>query len=328
MSAIPVLVTGKTLCDPAQQLLRDAGCVLDFMGHPVTEAEMLEAFAAKPYVASILRGPAPYTPRVLDAAKALRIISKHGAGVDSVDIDHATSRGIAVMVAGGANADAVAEHALAMMLSLCRELPKYDASFRQGVWKDQNYAVRDFKGRTVGIVGYGHIGRRTARLAAACGAHVLVLSRRRLDLPAGMAQAEDLAALLPRVDILSLHCPLTPETRGMIGAKELALMRPGGLLINTARGNVVDEAAVIAALQSGHLAGAGLDTFAKEPPDRANPLFGMPQVIVTPHIASATTDASIQMGVIAAENIVSYLHGAVYDAGNFLNPGVHTPGRK
>ncbi len=320
MTAFHVLVTGKTLSEPARKILADAGATLTYMGHPVSEAEMLAAFAAKPYVASILRGPAPFNPKVLDAAKELKIISKYGAGVDSVDIDHATSRGIAVMIAGGANADAVAEHALAMMLSLCRELPQYDAQLRGGNWKDQNYLVRDFKGRTVGIVGYGQIGQRTARLAAACGANVVILSRSRFTPPPGMTRAETLEALLPQIDILSLHCPLTPRTRGLIDGKALGRMKPGGLLINTARGNVVVEPDLIAALQSGHLAGAGIDTFAKEPPERSNALFAMPNVICTPHIASATTDASIQMGIIAANNIVSYLRGEVPDARNFLNP--------
>lgn len=320
MTAFHVLVTGKTLSEPARKILAEAGATLTYMGHPVSEAEMLAAFAAKPYVASILRGPAPFNSKVLDAAKDLKIISKYGAGVDSVDIDHATARGIAILIAGGANADAVAEHALSMMLSLCRELPQYDAQLRRGTWKDQNYLVRDFKGRTVGIVGYGQIGQRTARLAAACGASVVILSRSRFTPPPGMMRAETLEALLPQVDILSLHCPLTPRTRGLIDGKALGRMKPGGLLINTARGNVVVERDLIAALQSGHLAGAGIDTFAQEPPERFNPLFAMPNVICTPHIASATTDASIQMGIIAANNIVSYLRGEVPDARNFLNP--------
>jgi D-3-phosphoglycerate dehydrogenase / 2-oxoglutarate reductase len=181
---------------------------------------------------------------------------------------------------------------------------------------------RDFRGRSVGIVGYGQIGKRTARLAAACGANVVIHSRTRVEPPQGMAYEADLDRLLARVDILSLHCPLNDHTRGLIGEKQLALMKPGALIINTSLGKVMDDAALIAALGSGRLAGAGLDTFAMEPPDPGNPLFALPNVICTPHIAAATTDAAVQMGTIAANNIISYLRGEIYDAQNFLNPGV------
>jgi D-3-phosphoglycerate dehydrogenase len=174
----------------------------------------------------------------------------------------------------------------------------------------------------VGIVGYGQIGERTAKLAQACGAAVVVHTRSAVTLPQGMVLETGFDRLLESVDILSLHCPLTEKTRGMIGAAQFARMKPGALLINTARGPVVDEPALVAALRSGHLAGAGLDTYAVEPPDPANPLFALPQVIVTPHIAAATTDAMVRMGTIAANNINSWLRGEVYDPRNFLNPQV------
>jgi len=270
----------------------------------------------------LLRGSPPFTARVLAAAPGLRIIAKHGAGVDSVDIVAATKHGIAVMVAGGANADAVAEHALAMMLALSRELPRFDRDTRSGAWRDLNRFVRDFRVRSVGILGYGQIGERTARLAQACGAQVVVHSRSAPELPAGMSFEPDLDCLLERVDILSLHCPLTDRTRGLIGAAQFARMKPGALLVNTARGPVVDEPALVEALAGGRLAGAGLDTYAVEPPDPANPLFALPNVLVTPHVAAATTDAMVRMGTIAASNIISWLRGEVYDHRNFLNPQV------
>ena len=189
-------------------------------------------------------------------------MAKHGAGVDSVDLASATRHGIAVMVAGGANADAVAEHALAMMLSLVRELPQFDRSTRLGAWRNLDYLVRDFRVRTVGIVGFGQIGERTARLAQACGAQVVIHSRSKITPPAGMAFEPDLGSLLECADIVSLHCPLTARTRGMMGAAQFARMKPGSLLINTARGPVIDEPALVEALKNGPLAGAGLDTFA------------------------------------------------------------------
>jgi len=317
-----VLVTAETVSALAQSLLREGGAEVVFMPEQIDEASLTAALQRTRAAAVLLRGSPPFTAQVMAAAPDLKIIAKHGAGVDSVDIAAATRHGIAVMVAGGANADAVAEHALALMLALTRELPRFDRETRAGQWRNLDQFTRDFRTRTVGIVGYGQIGERTARLAAACGATVVIHTRSAIPLPEGMTLEPDLDRLLAQVDILSLHCPLTDRTRGLIGAPQFALMKPGAILINTARGPVVDEPALVAALQAGRLAGAGLDTFAVEPPDPANPLFALPQVIVTPHIAAATTDAMVRMGTIAANNIISWLRGEVYDQHNFLNPQV------
>ncbi len=322
MAKPKVLVTAATVSGLAQDLLRAGGADLVFMPGTIDEAALLAAFARDDIAAILLRGSPPLSERVLSAAAHLKIIAKHGAGVDSVDIAAATRRGIAVMVANGANADAVAEHALALMLSLARELPRFDRDVRSGAWRNLDQFTRDFSARTVGIVGYGQIGERTARLAQACGARVVIHSRSALTPPAGMTYEADLDRLLETVDIVSLHCPLTEQTRGLIGAAQLARMKPDALLINTARGPVIDEAALIAALKSGRLAGAALDTFAVEPPDPANSLFALPNVIVTPHIAAATTGAMARMGTIAASNILCWLRGEVHDARNFLNPEV------
>jgi D-3-phosphoglycerate dehydrogenase len=321
-----VLVTAATVSALAQNLLREGGADIVFMPEKIDEASLVAALQRTRAAAVLLRGSPPFTAQVMAAAPDLKIIAKHGAGVDSVDIAAATRHGIAVMVAGGANADAVAEHALALMLALTRELPRFDRETRAGQWRNLDQFTRDFRTRTVGIVGYGQIGERTAKLAQACGAAVVVHTRSAITLPEGMALETDFDRLLESVDILSLHCPLTEKTRGMIGAAQFARMKPGALLINTARGPVVDEPALVAALQSGHLAGAGLDTYAVEPPDPANPLFALPQVIVTPHIAAATTDAMVRMGTIAVNNINSWLRGEVHDRRNFLNPQV-TAGR-
>jgi len=317
-----VLVTAATVSDLAQDLLRAGGVELAFMPDAIDENVLIAALSQPNVQAVLLRGSPPLTDRVFAAARGLKIIAKHGAGVDSVDMASATRRGIAVMVAGGANADAVAEHALAMMLSLARELPRFDRETRQGAWRDLSHFTRDFRVRTVGIVGYGQIGERTAKLAQACGAQVVIHTRSNITLPPGMTLETDLNRLLAQVDILSLHCPLTEKTRGLIGAAQLARMKPGALLINTARGPIIDEPALVSALQSGKLAGAGLDTFAVEPVAATNPLFALPNVLVTPHVAAATTDAMLRMGTIAANNILSYLRGEVYDRRNFLNPEV------
>ncbi len=322
MSKPIVLVTAAAASEETQQLLGGAGIELVFMQGTVDEVSLLKAFSCYRIAAVILRGPAPFTRAVFDEAKALKIISKYGAGIDSVDLQSATAHGIAVMVTMGANAGAVAEHALALMLALARDLPRFDRELRKGVWKDPHYVVRDFSARTVGIVGYGQIGQRTAQLASACGAKVVVHSRTRSALPSEMDWEPSLDRLLRRVDILSLHCPLTDQTRGMIGEKQFRLMKPGALLINTARGKLVDELALIAALKSGPRAGAGLDTVATEPPDPAGPLLLLPNVLCTPHVAAYTTDAGALMGTICAHNIISYLRGEIYDRRNLMNPEV------
>ena len=325
MTQPTVLVTGATVAQQAQKLLRDAGLDIVFMDTTTNEQSVLAELSRRTVPAVLLRGPAPFTPKVFAAAKDLKIISKHGVGIDSVDLESATAHGVAVMITSGTNAGAVAEHALALMFALVRELPRFDRELRKGIWKNQNYLVRDFCDRTVGIVGYGQIGQKTAALASACGANVILHSRTRGEPPPGMEWEDDLGRLLARADIVSLHCPLTDKTRGFIGAKQFALMKPGSLIINTSRGKLIEEPALIDALKNGPLAGAGLDTFAVEPPDPANPLFALPNLLCTPHISSATTHAVAQMGVVAAHNIVSYLRGEVYDPRNFINPAVFKP---
>jgi len=322
MTQSVVLVTGSFIPEETQALLRDSGLDIVFMGDAIDEQAVLSAVSRRKVSAIMLRGPAALTSLVFAAAKHLRIISKFGAGIDSVDVESATAHGIAVMITNGSNAAAVAEHALALMLALARELPRFDRQLRGGAWKDQAYLVRDFGDRVVGIVGYGQIGRRAAALAAACGAKVVICSRTRGEPPRGMEWEENLERLLARVDILSLHCPLTDKTRGMIGARQFALMKPGALIVNTARGRLIDEAALVAALKGGRLAGAGLDVFEEEPPDPGNPLFRLPNVLCTPHISSSTAGAAAQMGVIAAQNIICYLRGEIYDPRNFINPAV------
>ncbi len=315
MQDTTILVTAQQLVPEAQQILHDAGARIEFMAEPITEATLIARFATGPAVhAVVLRGSKPFTAPVLAAARGLKIIAKNGAGVDSVDLAEATRRGVVVAVAAGANADAVAEHALALMLALVRDLPRLDRKLRQGGWEGSAYQGRDFRGSVVGIVGYGSIGRSTARLAAALGAQVVVL--RRSGDADGFAVETDLDALLARADIVSLHCPLTDATRGLIGAHELARMKPGALLVNTARGAVVDEAALVEALRSGRLGGAGLDTFETEPITAHNPLCTLDNVILTPHVAGVTRNAALRVATMTVRNVVDVLAGRPLPAGH------------
>lgn len=306
------------LSEPAQQILRDAGLEIAFVPEPTSEDGAIAALAAAKPAAVLMRGNPPFTRRVIESAPQLKIIAKHGAGVDSVDVQAAAQRGLAVMTAGAANADAVAELALALMLALARELPRLDRGVKGGAWERPQFQGREFRGRSVGIVGYGQIGRRVARLAASFGAKVLVHSRSTIADARDSEVEPDFNALLARADILSLHCPLTQETRGMIGEAQLQAMPAGALLINTARGALVDEAALADALRSGKLAGAGLDTFAAEPPDPNHPLFALDNVICTPHVAGATKGSLLRVGTIAATNIVRHLRGEAPDPDNIV----------
>ena len=322
MSKPVVLITGSIVSDAAKSILREAGAEVTYMSGPIDEAALLAQCAASDINAILLRGSPPLTRRVLDAAKHLKIIAKHGVGVDSVDIEAATARNIVVVTAGDANADAVAEQSIMFMLALARELPRYHRGLREGKWEKGASVGREFRGRTVGIVGYGQIGSRTARLARALGANVVLYSRSRIADTEGMEVEDNFERLLGRVDVLSLHCPLTDKTRGMLGDQQLRMMKPTALLINTSRGQVIDEAALIDALKNGRLAGAGLDTFAEEPTDPKNPLIFLDNVICTPHVSVLTEEAMTRMGTAAANNIVGYIQRGECDTSSVVNPAV------
>lgn len=308
MSTFKVLVTAQHLVPAAQKMLQDAGGQIDFMSEPIDESSLIGQLSRGDYLAVLLRGSKPFTAKVLAAAKGLKIIAKNGAGVDSVDLDEAVRQGIHVTVAAGANADAVAEHAIALMLSLIRDLRRLDRTVRQGGWEGTSWLGRDFRGSVVGIVGYGSIGRATAQMAAALGARVLVLNSGRAEIKS-FDTVDQLDDLLRQVDILSLHCPLTDTTRGLIGRRELSLLKPGALVINTARGPVIDESALIESLRSGHLGGAGLDTFEHEPILAGNPLLSFDHVVLTPHVAGVTQNAAKRVATMTAQNIIDVLTG-------------------
>lgn len=303
-----VLITAPQWAEAAQQRLRDAGLDLLFMQGPVNEDSLRQIFAQRRIDGVVLRGSPAFTAQLMESAPHLRVIAKNGAGVDSVDLPAAARLGIQVKVAAGANAPAVAEHAVAMMLSLMRNLSTLDRQLRAGQWPPISYQGRDFRGSVIGILGFGSIGRQTAHLSAGLGAQVCVYRRAQQAMACEFETIDDLHAFLARVDVLSLHCPLNAQTRGLIGERELSVMKPGTLLINTARGPVVDEAALVSALQRGHLGGAGLDTFDVEPLDPQHALAQLPQVLLTPHVAGMTRDAALRVALMTADNILQGLN--------------------
>lgn len=250
---------------------------------------------------------------VMDAGDCLRVLAKHGAGVDNIDIAAATARGIRVVNAPLGMTTAVAEYTLCCMLALCRNLIPCDAAFR----KTGDFSLRrviqmsELSGKTVLVVGMGRIGATVARMLLAFQARVLGYDPYLPDdrLPSGVTRAGDLDAALSQADIVTLHVPLSAETRHILDAERIARMKPGALLVNAGRGALTDEKALIAALQSGRIAGASIDVFEQEPPAADHPFFSMPNVIVSPHNSALTPQAIVRMAVDAAQGIDEVLTG-------------------
>jgi phosphoglycerate dehydrogenase-like enzyme len=257
----------------------------------------------------------PISGRVIEAGQKLRLIQKYGIGVDKIDLQAAARRGIPVCIAAGVNAVAVAETAITLMLAVYKRLCVAHNSLRAGQWLKWELRTGCYElwQKTVGLIGGGAIGRAVAkRLSHGFECRVLYYDVCRLppdiETACGMLYTS-LEDLLRQSDIVSLHIPLTLETRGLIGEKTLAWMKPTAVLINTSRGGVVDEPALIAALQKGTLAAAGLDVFAKEPPDRDNPLLQMDNVVVTPHNGGGTVDTMKRIIGHSFENILKVERG-------------------
>ncbi|HEY8425738.1 MAG TPA: hydroxyacid dehydrogenase [Limnochordales bacterium] len=265
-------------------------------------------------VEGILVRTAPLPGEVIEAALRLRVIARHGVGVDNIDVAAATRRGIPVAYTPNANATSVAEHALVLMGALAKQLLPYDRATRAGQWEVRNsYRAIDLGGRTLGVVGLGRIGREVARRARAAFDMRVMGYDPYLDEATvralGIQPVATLEELLEAADVVSVHVPLTEGTRHLIGAAELARMKPTALLINTSRGPVVDQAALVKALREGRIAGAGLDVFDPEPPPDSLELFTLDNVVVTPHSAALTTEAVIRMATGAAQAIVDVLSG-------------------
>jgi D-3-phosphoglycerate dehydrogenase len=269
--------------------------------------------------ALIVRSATRVDQELIESAPSLRVIARAGTGVDNVDLAAATARGILVMNAPGANSVSVAEHAMALMLSLARALPTADASMKRGVWDKQSLTGAELKGKTLGLVGMGRVGREVAGRARAFGMQVVAhdpFISERIAQSLGV-ELLSLDALCERADYISLHVPATAETRGLFDADRLRRCRPGVRIVNTARGELIDEAALAEAVERGHVAGAGLDVFEKEPPLDWR-LTRLPQVIATPHIAASTREAQEQVGLETAAAVRDFLlDGTVRNAVNF-----------
>ncbi len=311
MNRFNVVMTSPALAPAAVSILEAAGCMIHYTAAYPSGAA-IAALAADVRADAILARQGRVTGEAIAASPRLRIVARHGVGTDEVDLEAAASRGVLVTNAPGTNTAAVAEHTLALILALVKDLKPLGAVVAAGGWRGPASRTRDLAGMRLGLLGCGAIGRAVARLAAAFGIEVAAYDP---AMPAGglpgIGSASSLRALAARSDILSLHCPLTEATRGMVDAAILCAMPAGGLVVNTARGGILDETALVAALDSGRISGAALDVFAAEPPAVDSPLRNHPCVLVTPHLAGVSTASLEAMGVAAAECIVLALCGGL-----------------
>jgi D-3-phosphoglycerate dehydrogenase len=275
-------------------------------GKPLSSAEVAQLL---PGVDGYIAGLDAIDSQALQAADRLKVIARYGVGVDSVDLEAARKKGIVVTNTPGANSVSVAELALGLMLALARQIPEAVEAVHQGKWP--RYSGLSLEGKTVGILGLGAIGRQLARRLAGFDCKIRAYDPFADETFAKDHQVElvSLDQVIAEADFLSLHLPLLPETRGMVNPAFLNQMKKGSFFINTSRGEVVDEDALLKALQSGHLRGAGLDAFTVEPPAAGNPLLALPQVIATPHLGAQTDGATSNMGWLAMKDCLAVLKG-------------------
>jgi len=270
--------------------------------------ELLEAIRG--YHALIVRSETKVTRPVIEAGTDLRVIGRAGVGVDNIDVEAATSRGVVVVNAPAGNTIAVAEHTIGLLLAVARHIPQASAALRAGQWQRSRYMGEEVRNKTIGVVGLGRIGREVARRAQGLEMRVVAFDpyvsaehARRLGV-----EMADLPALLRTADFISIHTPSTAQTQGLIGAAELSLLKRTAYVINCARGGIIDEVALREALEAGRLAGAALDVFEKEPPGE-NPLLQVESLVATPHLAASTQEAQVQVALEVAEQVVAALHG-------------------
>jgi D-3-phosphoglycerate dehydrogenase len=274
-------------------------------GKPLSSAEVRDLL---PRIDGYIAGLDAIDAAALAGADRLKVIARYGVGVDNVDLAAAKAKKIVVTNTPGANSVSVAELALGLMLALARQIPEAVEAVHLGKWP--RFAGLSLEGKTIGILGLGAIGRQLVRRLQGFDCRIVVHDPF-VDAASASALGVELTGMddvLAQSDFLSLHMPLLPETRGVVNDEFLERMKPGAFLINTARGEVIDEGALLRALQSGHLKGAGLDTFAKEPPDPENPLLKLPQVVATPHLGAMTDGATSNMGWMAMQDCLAVLN--------------------
>ena len=318
-----IFLTGSGIAERAKNFLRDKGCVIETGSPADTPAALARKLSAFNPDALIVR-QGKISGEVQDAAPCLKVICKHGVGIDNIDVAVATKRGIPVMFTPGASTNVVAEHTLALLLALLRRIPQEDRQLRSGMFDKSRYSGSELRGKTLGLIGYGRIARRVVELVAPFDVEILVYHPSVTDevLPRRVSKLKNADEVLRRSDIVSLHCPLTAGTHALINEQAIMRMKQGALLINTARGQLVHEEALVKALRSGRLGGAALDVFVTEPLPANHPLLALNQVVLSAHVGGSSDGSLTQMGMQAASNVLAVLLGQPVDVSNVLNPEV------
>lgn len=300
-----VLVTGNDLAAQALALLADFDVI--YAGKTPSEQD-IETLCAKHDPVAVIVRYGRISAAAMEAAPSLRVISKHGSGTDTIDKAAARARNIEVVAAVGANATAVAEQALALLLACAKSVVALNERMHTGHWDKATHKSVELAGKTLGLIGLGAIGRRMAEMAKSLRMRILSHDPYAQQLPEGIERVA-LADLWRESDAISLHCPLTDENRHLINGATLAQCKPGVIIVNTARGGLIDEAALLQAVRSGHVMAAGLDSFAVEPMTPGHPFHGQQNIILSPHIGGVTREAYVNMGVAAARNLLRVLEG-------------------
>jgi D-3-phosphoglycerate dehydrogenase len=305
-----VLITSRSfgkIGDSAKKILEDAGIEITNISVNFDQAEFERII---PEFDALIIGAHDFSEADMERCPKLKIICKHGVGLDNIHVNKAKELGIAVCNAPGTNSNAVADLALGLMLSVCRKISHSAALVREGVWK--SHIGEDVCGKTLGLLGFGAIAKGVARRARGFGMKILAYDPFVTQLPEefeGWVELCDMDKVITSCDILSVHIPLTPETKNTISTAELAKMKQGSYVINTARGGIVNEMALYEALKSGHLNGAAMDVVESEPMTPDHPLLSLDNVVVTPHIAMYSKEAINAVSLICAENVVACLTG-------------------
>lgn len=320
MTTNTILVTGPDLAPEAAEYLASKG-YQTVHTPPYADSAVIAKYLEDTHAVGIVSRMGRLDADVLDVGLPdLKVIAKHGVGVDNIDCVAAGERGIPVLVAFAANAVSVAEHAIALLLTVAKRIPALDRGLREGRWEKPGFKGLELASSTMGFLGMGAIAQATARIAKGLDLQLVGFDPFAPDTvfeELGVERCTDLDEMLKHSNVVSLHCPLNEQTREIINARTLALMPKGGYIINTARGGLIDEAALVEAVRSGQLAGAGLDTFAKEPPAPDHPFFDEPSIVVTPHIGGVTNEANARVGLSAVQGIVTVLEGRTV-APNFI----------
>lgn len=314
----PKVLISDALSPAAVQIFKDRGVEVDFQPALGKDKEKLAAVIGE-YDGLAIRSATKVSPKILANASRLKVIGRAGIGVDNVDIPAATAKGIIVMNTPFGNSITTAEHAITLLLALARQIPQADASTQAGKWEKNRFMGVEITGKTLGIIGCGNIGAIVADRALGLKMKVIAYDpflspERALDLGVEKVELDD---LLKRADFISFHTPLTEKTKNILGANAINKTKKGVRIVNCARGGLVDETALRAALDSGHVAGAAFDVFSTEPASE-NPLFGHPNVVCTPHLGAATSEAQENVALQIAEQMSDYLlRGAISNAVNF-----------